>query len=87
VATFVRRDIWNLEDEGGLSHPIIEAFGDAVGVMKQRSRVDPGDPTGWTYQAGVHALANPAVADAFLHQCQHGSWFFLPRAPHLPALL
>ena len=44
MATFVRRDIWNLEDEGGPWHPIIRAFADAVGVMKRRSQADPRRP-------------------------------------------
>lgn len=78
MATFVRRDIWNLEDEGGPWHPVIRAYADAVGVMQQRSVADPDDPTGWTYQATVHAVRPGAPADTFQHECQHGSWFFLP---------
>ena len=78
MATFVRRDIWNLEDEGGPWHPVIDAFAGAVGVMKQRSLADSSDPTGWAYQASVHAVRAGAPVDAFQHQCQHGSWFFLP---------
>lgn len=46
MATFVRRDIWNLEDESGPWHPFIDAFADAVGVTKQRSLTDRSDPTG-----------------------------------------
>ena len=78
MATFLRRDVWNLDDEGGVWHPVVRAYADAVGVMKQRSAVDRDDPTGWSYQASVHALPPGTPADAFQNQCQHGSWFFLP---------
>lgn len=30
----------------------------AVGLMKEKSDQNPGDPLGWTYQAGIHGLWN-----------------------------
>jgi tyrosinase len=74
MATLVRRDIWNLEKGDGW-HPITKAYADAVRVMQRRN---PADPTSWAYQAAVHAVASGVPGDAFRHQCQHGSWFFLP---------
>ena len=61
----------------------------AIGEMKQRP-LD--DPLGWRFQGAVHAYdrasdpyqiageSMPSGPDErrFWHQCQHGSWFFLP---------
>ncbi|QNI84798.1 hemolysin-type calcium-binding repeat family protein [Synechococcus sp. PROS-7-1] len=33
-------------------------FEKAVGLMKEKSALNPGDPLGWTYQAGIHGLWN-----------------------------
>lgn len=85
MATFARRDIWNLDDEGGTRNAVTRAYADAVGVMKQRSAADREDPTGWTYQASVHAVQAGASPDPFQDQCQHGSCFFLPWHRHRAA--
>jgi tyrosinase len=71
---FVRRDIWALEEEHEW-HPITEAYSFAIDAMQRRAA---SDPTGWVYQAAVHAVGFGGSPDAFRDQCQHACWFFLP---------
>jgi tyrosinase len=71
----VRRDAWDLEEEGGTWHPILQAYALGVGVMQER---DAEDPTSWEYQAAVHGVASGRPPDDFRNQCQHNTWFFLP---------
>ena len=55
--------------------PVLLAYAEAVAVMQGRN---PDDPTSWVYQAAVHDMIDPPIADRFLARCQHNSWFFLP---------
>jgi len=71
---FVRRDIWDLEEEQEW-HPITQAYALAIDAMQQRA---DNDPLSWVYQASVHAVAAGGPPDDFRDQCQHASWFFLP---------
>ncbi|HYN98270.1 MAG TPA: tyrosinase family protein [Actinomycetota bacterium] len=71
TVTRVRRDIWRLETAQQW-HPVINAYAEAVRLMKTRPA---SDPTSWTYQAAIHGNA---VADTWRNTCQHSSWFFLP---------
>lgn len=76
MAEFVRRDIWTLEEEaGGPWHPIMLAYALGVGVMQSRP---PTEVTSWAYQAEVHGMRVQSAPDAFRHQCQHRTWYFLP---------
>jgi tyrosinase len=75
VITYVRHNIWTL-DQIDHWHPTIYAYARGVGVLMNRSSVNPLDPIGWQYQSDVHGTAvNP---DRFRNQCQHFTWFFLP---------
>jgi tyrosinase len=75
VAPVLRRqEVWKLEQQQHW-HPVTEAYARAIATMKARA---PNDPTGWGYQAAVHAVAAGARGDKFRDQCQHASWFFLP---------
>jgi tyrosinase len=69
--TRIRRDIWKLE-QAQQWHPMINAYAEAVRIMKTRPA---SDPTSWAYQAAIHGNA---VADTWRNTCQHSSWFFLP---------
>jgi tyrosinase len=75
--TRTRQDIWKLETEKQW-HPITVAYALAVGEMQKRSAAKPDDPTGWAYQATVHAMRVAEPPDKWRSQCQHNSWFFLP---------
>jgi tyrosinase len=67
----VRRDIWKLE-QAQQWHPMINAYAEAVRIMKTRPA---SDPTSWAYQAAIHGNS---VADTWRNTCQHSTWFFLP---------
>ncbi len=74
--TFIRRDIWKLE-ESAASPPWDDyslAYAQAVGKMKERGS---DDPTSWSYQAAMHGTYR-VQTDPLWNGCQHGSWFFLP---------
>jgi tyrosinase len=75
--TLIRRDIWDLSDQDPW-HPVIQAYASAIAVMQKVSVDDPADPTGWLYQAAVHAVPTGEQGDAYRDQCQHQSWYFLP---------
>lgn len=69
MAPFVRQDVWSLAP----NDPIIDAYANAVAVMKNK---DPLDPTSWSYQAAIHgSYAQPARP--LWDQCRHGSWYFV----------
>ena len=75
VITFVRQNIWTL-DQIDHWHPTIFAYARGVGVLIDRTNVNPLDPIGRQYQSDVHGTnVNP---DNFRNQCQHSTWFFLP---------
>ncbi len=65
----VRRDIYTLPD-GGRE---IQSLRRGIAEMKRRSAANPGDPTGWFFQANIHA----GSAASQLQRCQHGNRFFL----------
>jgi tyrosinase len=66
---FVRRNAWDL----AAGDPTLEAYGRAVGVMRER---DDDDPTSWAYQAKMHG--SPTIPPGSLwNQCEHQSWFFV----------
>jgi hypothetical protein len=73
---YVRQDIWRLEEKDPFE-PITLAY--ALAVREMQKRKDD-DPTGWAYQAAVHACFAPAKVpvDQWRNQCQHHTWFFLP---------
>src|SRR4051794_26030169 len=70
--TLVRRDIWNLEDEGPW-HPFTRAYALAIDVMKGRPA---SDPTSWDFQAAIHE--GRGQTGNWREQCQHFCWYFLP---------
>jgi tyrosinase len=74
MADFVRRDVWGLSSDGPW-HPTIEAYARGVAVLQGRPDTEP---TGWAYQAAIHGLPPGQAGDAWLNQCQHFSWYFLP---------
>ena len=49
----VRHNVYTQEGAKALA-----LFEKAVGLMKARSARNPGDPLGWSYQAGIHGLWN-----------------------------
>ena len=49
----VRHNVYTSEGEKALA-----LFEKAVGLMKERSAQNQGDPLGWSYQAGIHGLWN-----------------------------
>ena len=49
----VRYNVYTPEGQKALT-----LFEKAVGLMKERSAQNPGDPLGWAYQAGIHGLWN-----------------------------
>ena len=49
----VRHNVYTPEGQKALV-----LFEKAVGLMKERSALNPGDPLGWAYQAGIHGLWN-----------------------------
>jgi tyrosinase len=69
----VRQNIWTLSSQDEW-HPIILAYANAVGVLKQRADTDT---TSWNYQTAIHWLDGTPTSDQFRNQCQHLSWFFL----------
>ncbi|HWL37018.1 MAG TPA: tyrosinase family protein [Frankiaceae bacterium] len=77
MATYTRRNAWELEteDPGNVWDPYTLAY--AKAVVEMRSRADD-DPTSWTYQAAMHGTYTTPPAGATWNQCQHGSWYFLP---------
>ncbi|GIG56919.1 hypothetical protein Lfu02_12910 [Longispora fulva] len=77
--TFVRRDVWDLQAEGGTWNDTLSWYSIAVDAMTLRSAKDVLDPTGWTYQAAMHGTKTPNPKPGVLwNRCQHGSWFFYP---------
>ena len=54
----------------------LTAYKNGVAVMKQRSVINPNDPTGWTYQAAIHGTSATPVQTAW-STCQHNTTFFL----------
>jgi plastocyanin len=69
---FVRRNIYELDPEG----PEIASLRRGVAEMMRRSEVKADDPTGWLFQADLHAV--PAILEPEPIWCQHLSWFFFP---------
>ena len=66
---FVRREVRSLPS----GDQTLQAYSEAVRVMKERP---DSDPTSWAHQAaihGTHADPAPPLSD----QCKHGSWYFL----------
>jgi hypothetical protein len=49
----IRYSVYNPEGKKALT-----LFEKAVALMKERSDQNPGDPLGWTYQAGIHGIWN-----------------------------
>jgi hypothetical protein len=76
VATplFIRREAWALQSANTFD-PITLAYAKAIQVMQTRPA---SDPTGWTYQAAIHASFAAPPPGATWNDCQHRSWFFLP---------
>lgn len=84
-AVRVRQDVWKLAEWD----PTLLWWARAINAMRQR-QLD--DPTGWRYQAAIHAynrngdpyaegtdvLPSASEQGRFWNQCQHGSWYFLP---------
>ncbi len=65
----IRRDIYSLP-EGGRA---LQSLRRGIAEMKRRSFANPSDPTGWFFQAAIHAgQVGPQV-----QRCQHGNRFFL----------
>ena len=57
------------------NHPTIQAYRQAVSVMRGRS---PSDPTSWLYQANIHGTNTPVgswPAEAPWSTCDHGFHF------------
>ena len=71
---FVRRDIWELEENGAFD-PITLAYANAVKAMQARPA---SDPTSWRFQSAIHGAYAPPPPGADWNQCQHQGWFFLP---------
>jgi hypothetical protein len=90
----LRQNIYSLYNSNP-NHPTIQAYGQAVSVMKGRPA---SDPTSWLYQANIHGTNTPVgswPAGAPWSTCDHGfhflSWhrmylFFFERIVR-PALL
>jgi Common central domain of tyrosinase len=74
--TFVRHDIWALENAADNPpwDPVTLGYAKAIQTMQQR---EPDDPTSWSYQSAMHGTYR-TPADPLWNGCQHGSWFFLP---------
>lgn len=53
----------------------LDSYRRAVEVMQERSRVNPNDPRGWTFQASIHGTT---AQGEFFNKCEHASWWFLP---------
>ncbi len=81
----IRRDVWHLDEWDDT----LLWYARAVTEMQRRPIADP---TGWRFQAAIHAyirardpnadaadqLPSAAEQQRFWNQCQHGSWYFLP---------
>jgi Common central domain of tyrosinase/Polyphenol oxidase middle domain len=67
----VRRSIFALDPNG----PEIASLRKGIHEMKRRSDSNPGDPTGWNYQANIHSTTDSGAL-ALWNTCQHGSFFF-----------
>jgi len=65
----IRRDIYTLP-EGGQA---IQSIRRGIAEMRRRSAVDPSDPTGWNFQAAIHA----GQTGRGLQPCQHANRYFL----------
>ena len=50
----------------------LNAYERAIETLKQRSKADPADPTGYDYQAGLHNVPRPHP-DGTFGACEHGS--------------
>lgn len=77
----IRRDVWELGDEGDpWRDPAIRAYADAVGAMQRVDLSDPRNGASWSNQAAIHERrpGTAPVAGRLENQCQHASWFFLP---------
>lgn len=59
-----------------LSDAELSSLKRGIAVMKERSKKDPNDPTGWRYQAAIHATFVTPVHKHW-NQCQHDNKFFL----------
>jgi tyrosinase len=71
-----RHDIWKLQPSVGAPwHPIVLAYAEAVGIMKQNTGTKN---RWWSHQMQVHGMAQAPAGDVLRNQCQHASWFFLP---------
>ena len=75
----VRQNIWTINPDPTVRDSIVEAYATAVSVMRERSRVNPQDPTGWLYQSARHDTGPAGIVPpgSSKEQCQHGSWYFL----------
>lgn len=73
-APFVRQDVWTIDPDPRVWHPITLAYARAVGEMQRRAATDP---TSWTFQGAIHGTSQP-TGDPRENTCQHGNWFFLP---------
>lgn len=54
----------------------LPAYARAVAAMQERSRKDPKDPTGWSYQAAMHGTTLKPEQKLW-NGCKHYSWWFL----------
>lgn len=52
----------------------LETYRRAVAEMRRRSAEDENDPTGWTFQAGIHGSFTNSQD---FNKCEHASWWFL----------
>ena len=59
------------KDVNALSPEELQTYIHALDVLKQRSKVDPEDPTGYDYQARIHN-------DQDVGPCEHGNDLFFP---------
>lgn len=66
MATYTRRNIWELEteDPDDVWDPYTLAYAKAVVEMRARSVQNPDDPTGWTFQAAMHGTYAPVPPGA-----------------------
>jgi tyrosinase len=70
VQTFVRVDVWTLDE----TDPILVSYGDAVAAMQAQASIDP---TSWAFQAAIHGSLSASPSPEW-NQCRHQSWYFLP---------
>ncbi len=77
----VRKDIWDLGDDGDpWREPEVLAYAQAVAAMQALDEAEPGNGTNWANQAAIHErqAGAPNDPDLLQDQCQHGGWYFLP---------